>query len=85
MSVHKALSEHSKKQNKRIMDFMQLDQKRELLIDEAVTACKNNNPYDVDGINKVTGQINELARLGIVPQRKLVTKEMVAEYAKRNL
>jgi hypothetical protein len=83
MSVHKAISEHSKTQNKRVEDFILLDQERERLIEDAIAKCKENLEYDVAQINKVTLEINELARKGIVPGRKLVTKEMVAEFVER--
>ena len=81
MSVHKAISEHVNKQNKKINDFLSLDQLRELYIEEALTLCKAGKPFTTEKINKVTQQINELARQGIVPTRKLVTDEMVREFA----
>ncbi|MEH7119861.1 YpbS family protein [Neobacillus vireti] len=81
MSVHKAISEHVNKQNKKINDFLSLDQLRELYIEEALTLCKAEKPFTTEKINKVTQKINELARQGIVPTRKLVTDEMVREFA----
>jgi hypothetical protein len=65
------------------MDFMRLEEEREQLIEDAITKCKNNEPFAVNLINNVTNEINEIARKGIVPQRKLVTKEMVVEFVKR--
>ncbi|MBM7652946.1 YpbS family protein [Neobacillus cucumis] len=83
MSVHKAISEHVNKQNKKINDFLSLDHLRELYIEETVTLCKAGQPFTTEKINHVTNQINELARQGIIPTRKLVTVEMVKEYALR--
>lgn len=83
MSVQQAITEHIKKQNKRIVDFVALDQKREELIDEAVNLCKEGKEFTTARINAVTKQINELARQGIVPTRKLVTTDMVREYVQK--
>jgi len=81
MSVHKAITEHVNNQNKRIQDFLALDQLREQYIEEALELCKQGKSFTTDKINEVTKQINELARQGAVPTRKLVTVEMVREYA----
>jgi hypothetical protein len=83
MSVHKAISEHSKSQNKRIGDFLRLEKLREELIEDAVSKCKNKLPYGVEKINIITKEMNQLAREGIVPQRKTVTTEMVEEYVNK--
>lgn len=84
MSVHKAISAHSKKQNQIVSTFLQLEQKRENFIEDAIVLCKQNKPFTTEKINEVTKQINELARHGIAPQRKLVTKEMVQEFVSRS-
>ncbi|WP_409253876.1 YpbS family protein [Bacillus sp. SCS-153A] len=80
MSVHKAITEHSKKQNTIAKEFLQLDQQREHYIDEAVSLCLKGEPFSTDKINAVTKRINDEARLGIVPERKYVTVEMVKDY-----
>lgn len=81
--VHKAISEHSKKQNLIIQTFAALDAKREEYIDEALGLCQEGKPFTVSKINYVTEEINRLARQGIVPLRKLVTEDMVKEYASK--
>lgn len=83
MSVHKAISEHVNKQNAIINEFLELDQKREEFIGEALELCKQGKVFTTDKINQVTNQINELAKQGIVPTRKQVTIEMVREYASK--
>ena len=83
MSVHQAITNHVNKQNKRINEFIALDQQREFYIEDAVQLCKNGKDFSTDKINKVTKQINELAKQGIVPTRKLVTPEMIREYVER--
>ena len=83
MSVHKDITTHVNKQNKRITDFVALDRKRELYIEEAVELCKRGIEFSTDKINAVTNTINELAKQGIVPSRKNVTAEMVREYVKK--
>jgi hypothetical protein len=80
MSVHKEISAHVEKANKRITEFLALDQKREFYIEEAVELCKQRKPFSTENINEVTKQINELAKQGIVPARKYVTIDMVKEY-----
>ncbi|MGE6756073.1 YpbS family protein [Rossellomorea sp. NPDC071047] len=81
MSVHKDITKHSSNQNQLVQQFMKLDERRERAIDEAVQLCLNDQPFTTDAINHVTNEINILARQGVVPQRKLVTIEMVKEYA----
>lgn len=80
MNVHKAITNHSKKQNAIAKEFIKLDQQREHYIDEAVSLCLKGEPFTTDKINEVTKRINDEARLGIVPERKLVTAQMVEEY-----
>ncbi|MGM0830972.1 MAG: YpbS family protein [Bacillota bacterium] len=81
MSVHKDITKHSSKQNQLVQQFMILDERRERAIDEAVQLCLNDQLFTTNAINDVTNEINILARQGVVPQRKLVTIEMVKEYA----
>jgi Protein of unknown function (DUF2533) len=83
MSVHKEISKHSNKQNQLVQQFMILDERRETAIDEAVQLCSAGKPFTTNRINQVTSEINALARRGVVPQRKLVTTEMVEEYVAR--
>ncbi|MGF2615819.1 DUF2533 family protein [Rossellomorea vietnamensis] len=80
MSVHKAITDHSKKQNGIAKDFIRLDQQREFFIEEAVSLCLKGENFTTAKINEVTKRINDEARLGIVPERKYVTSEMVMEY-----
>lgn len=83
MSVHKEITEHVNNANKRIKDFLALDQQRELYIEEAVELCKHGKEFTTAKINEVTNKINELARQGIVPARKTVTPDMVKEYVNK--
>lgn len=83
MSVHKEISKHSMKQHQRVVQFKQLDFEREQAIDKAVMQMKKTGSCSVDSINRITKQMNELAKQGIVPMRKLVTVEMVREYVER--
>jgi hypothetical protein len=83
MSVHHALTEHARKLNTRITRFLELDAKREAFIEEALSLSKEGKAFSTVKINEVTEEINQLARQGIVPSRKLVTAEMVEEYAGR--
>lgn len=82
-NVHEAISKHSKKQHEIVKQFLQLEQMREFYIAEAVTLCEENKPFSVDNINLVTRKINELAKKGIAPNRKLVTEDMVREFVER--
>lgn len=84
MSVHKQISEHSRKQNQIVSTFLKLEQQRENYIEEAIVLCKQKKHFTTEKINQVTKQINELARKGIAPQRMLVTKEMVEEFVSRS-
>lgn len=83
MSVHHEITKHSQKQHSIVKEFIELDQQRESYIEEAINNCKANLPFSVDNINKTTMKINELAKNGIIPIRKLVTPEMVSDYVKK--
>jgi hypothetical protein len=83
MSVHKAITKHSTKQNHLVQQFMRLDEEREQAIDEAVKLCQAGEIFSTGRMNDATRKINALARQGVVPQRKLVTKEMIEEYVGR--
>ncbi|MCY9190598.1 DUF2533 family protein, partial [Bacillus mojavensis] len=76
-------SAQSAKQHENIKTFMQLEHLREMAIEEAVAKCKNDEPFSTDAINEVTEKMNQLAKKGIVPTRRLVSKEMVKEYVSR--
>ncbi|MCF7618126.1 YpbS family protein [Bacillus sonorensis] len=82
-NVHEAITAHSKKQHQLIKEFVLLEQERERAIEEAVATCERQEPFSTDRINQVTAKMNELAKKGIVPQRRFVTKEMVEEYVSR--
>jgi hypothetical protein len=81
--VHHAITAHSNKQNAIVRAFLQLDAEREKCIEEAVSLCLRGEPFSVEAINAVTKKMNELAKQGIVPQRKYVTVNMVQEYAEK--
>ncbi|MFD1738454.1 YpbS family protein [Bacillus salitolerans] len=83
MSVHKEISAHSRKQHAILKDFLKLDALRESYIEEAVGRCKQGLAFSTTKINEVTNKINELAKQGVVPQRQLVTEEMIIEYVER--
>ncbi|MGE7882566.1 YpbS family protein [Bacillus sp. NPDC094077] len=83
MEVHKAITAHSRKQNEIVKTFLQLDAQREAAIEAAISLASNGKEFSVDVINVVTKQINDLAKRGVAPQRKLVTEDMVMEYVGR--
>ncbi len=80
MSVHQEISKHSSRQHAIVSEFLMLEQRREKLIDIAVEQCGKGLPFSVKEINEVSKQMNQLAQKGIVPQRKLITEQMVKEY-----
>jgi hypothetical protein len=82
MSVHIELAQHAKKQNKMYQAFLDLDQKRETYIEEAIELCEKGEPFSTDKINMVTDQINKM-NLRFIPVRKYVSVEMVMEYVKK--
>ncbi|MEH7384742.1 YpbS family protein [Bacillus sp. JJ1521] len=82
-NVHEAITKHSNTQHEIVKTFVGLEQQREFYIDEAVSLAKQNQEFTVAKINQVTNEINKLAKKGIVPLRKLVTVDMVKEYAFR--
>ncbi|EIT86853.1 hypothetical protein A374_04744 [Fictibacillus macauensis ZFHKF-1] len=83
MSVHQAISEHSKNQHQIVSQFVGLEQERERAIAEALHLCQNEQFFSVEDINKITKEMNALAQKGIVPARQYVTVEMVKDYANK--
>ncbi|CAG9610529.1 DUF2533 family protein [Pseudoneobacillus rhizosphaerae] len=83
MSVHIELAKHAEKQNKMYQVFLELDQKREILIEEAIELCTKEEAFSTDKINRVTDQINKM-NLRFIPFRKYVSVEMVKEYVKKD-
>jgi len=84
MSVHTAITAHSKKQHDHIEKFLYLDQLREQAIEVALQKCKQNQAFNVVEINQISRKINEHALHGISPSRKLISEEMITEYAARS-
>jgi hypothetical protein len=81
MSVHTAITAHSKKQHDHIEAFLKLDLSREDAIEQTIQKCLANEPFNVQEINQITLQINEHARKGISPTRKIVSEAMILQYA----
>jgi predicted chitinase len=81
MSVHTAITAHSKKQHDHIEAFLQLDEQREQAIERALEQYKLHESCDVQEINRITREINGHALKGISPTRMLVTEAMIAQYA----
>lgn len=81
MSVHTAITAHSKKQHDHIEAFLQLDELREQAIEKAVQKAIHNESFSLIEINQISRQMNEHALKGISPTRKLVTEEMIEQYA----
>lgn len=84
MSVHTAITAHSRKQHDHIEAFLHLDLLREQAIEQALQKCLQNKPFGMEEINQISRKINEHALGGISPTRKLVTAEMIEEYAARS-
>lgn len=83
MEVHEAITRHSMAQHEHLRRFMELDQERERLIEQAIRLCREGKPFSTDEINRVTSAINEHARKGISPTRRYVTPDMIDEYVDR--
>ncbi|WP_166244511.1 YpbS family protein [Paenibacillus turpanensis] len=83
MSVHEAISEHSRKQHEHLQRFLELDALREQAIQLAVADCLAGKPFTVEAINETTRRINDHAHHGISPTRVYVTEQMVRDYAEQ--
>jgi hypothetical protein len=81
MSVHTAITAHSKKQHDHIEAFLKLDHAREEAIEQTIHKCLAHEPFNVQAINQITLKINEHAKNGISPTRKLVSLAMILQYA----
>lgn len=83
MSVHKEITKHVNNQHQTVKTFFELDEKREAEIEKVVAKAKAGEEFTTAEINKITEKINELAKIGITPQRKYVTPSMVLEYVSK--
>ncbi|MBP1155680.1 MULTISPECIES: DUF2533 family protein [unclassified Paenibacillus] len=82
MNVHEAITKHTQKQHAHLERFMELENERELAIEQAVALCAAGLPFNVEPINAATARINSHAQKGISPTRVFVTEEMLREFAK---
>ncbi|OXM85547.1 DUF2533 family protein [Paenibacillus rigui] len=80
MSVHEAITAHTRKMHSHLEVFQALDAEREHAIEEAVQACKAGQPFSITAINQAAARINEHAKHGISPTRPYVTEQMVLDY-----
>ncbi|CAG7628071.1 YpbS family protein [Paenibacillus allorhizosphaerae] len=80
MSVHEAITAHTRKQHSHLEQFLELEEAREHAIDHAVARCAAGQPFHVDAINEWTIRINKHAQNGISPTRALVTEQMVRDF-----
>ncbi|OZM57466.1 hypothetical protein CIB95_08410 [Lottiidibacillus patelloidae] len=82
MTVHKAISTHSKNQAKMVKTFQQMDELREEAINTMLTLAKNNEPFSLEEVNNISKKMNEYRKQVNfeLPERKLVTKEMVFQF-----
>lgn len=83
MSVHEAITAHTRKMHSHLEQFQILDEQREAAIEQATALCASGQPFTVDEINRATVRINEHAKHGISPARPYVTAEMVQDYVNR--
>jgi hypothetical protein len=81
MSVHTAITAHSKKQHDHIEAFIKLDHAREAAIEQTIQKCLAHEPFNVQAINQITHKINEHAKNGISPTRKVVSEAMIIHYS----
>ncbi|GAA4859445.1 hypothetical protein GCM10023310_43350 [Paenibacillus vulneris] len=84
MSVHEAITAHTRKMHSHLEQFQVLDEQREAAIDRALNLCASGQPFTVDEINAFTARINEHAKHGISPTRPYVTVDMVRDFVKRS-
>ncbi|WP_028552586.1 YpbS family protein [Paenibacillus sp. UNC451MF] len=84
MSVHEAISTHTRKMHSHLEQFQILDEQREAAIERALTLCAAEQPFSIDEINACTARINEHAKHGISPTRPYVTEDMVRDFVKRS-
>lgn len=84
MSVHEAITAHTRKMHSHLEIFQVLDAEREQAIEQAVASCKAGQPFSVEAINRASARINEHAKHGISPTRPYVTEQMLMDYVNRS-
>lgn len=80
LEVYKVILVYLLKQYEYIKVFMCFENMCEMVIEEVVLKCKNDEFFIIDVINEIIEQINQFVKKGIVLIRCFVLKEMVREY-----
>lgn len=79
MSVHHEISKKVNHTVEKLEGYRNLDQARELEIEQVIAKAKNGEPFTVDGINQMTANLNQYAAKHHLPSRKLVTDQMILD------
>jgi hypothetical protein len=82
MSVHLQIAKQINTHLQGQKNYKELDSQREEAIEEALQKAKNNEEYTTQTINEITEEINGIAKRFAFPLRKVVTKDMISNYAK---
>lgn len=84
MSVHIEISKHIHRHIEAQQKYKDFDQSRELAIEETLQKAKLGEEFDTVTINQITNEMNEIAKKYNFPLRKVVTKDMVEQYLRKN-
>jgi len=82
-SVHLELAKKVDEKVKSIEAYKQMDQERELIIENLITDYKAGKTIDLIKLNQWTNQMNQFAVKNQLPTRKNVTLEMFLSFVKQ--
>lgn len=79
MSVHHEISRKVNEVVNKTETYKKLDQRREAEIEAVLEKARNGEEFSLEGINRVTSELNRFAEKHHLPLRKLVTRQMVTD------
>jgi hypothetical protein len=83
VSVHLELSKKVKEKLDLVEAYKKLDSLREARIEEVIGLCRSGRAFSVAEVNKITGEINQLAAIYHLPSRRMITEQMVIDLVNR--
>ncbi|WP_339063789.1 DUF2533 family protein [Tepidibacillus marianensis] len=82
-SVHIELAKKVNEKVKAIETYKQMDQQREMIIENLITDYKAGKTVDLVKLNQWTDNMNQFAVKNQLPTRKTVTMEMFLSFVKQ--
>lgn len=84
MNVHEEISKKVNRTVNIIQTYRKLDEQREIAIERMLKEGKEKGKFSLKEVNRITVELNQFATTHHLPQRKIVTEELVQQLLNRN-